>query len=116
MPNHRAQASTERTAEVKAAPADSRMKVGRDYRDAVPLLLEDELRGKELQNFRKHIADCTDCKELRAEEEALSRLLHRTRPLYNAPEALHSRVSGILSSEIRSGFHVSERPAPPEPK
>jgi hypothetical protein len=47
------------------------------------------------------------CGELLAEEEELSRLLHRTRPLYYAPEVLRTRVSSILSSEI-TGFDAPE--------
>jgi hypothetical protein len=63
----------------------------------IPFFLDEELRGNELRDFRKHIAGCTNCKELLAEEEALSRLLHHTRPLYQAPEALRTRVSAAMA-------------------
>jgi anti-sigma factor (TIGR02949 family) len=79
-----------------------------DYRSMISLFLDDELRGNELEDFGKHITGCADCREALAHEQALSQLLHRTRPLYQAPEALRTRVSGLLSSEIHAGLHVPE--------
>lgn len=79
-----------------------------DYRSMIPLFLDDELRGNELEDFDKHITSCADCREALGHEQALSQLLHRTRPLYQAPEALRTRVSGILSSEIHAGFRAPE--------
>jgi len=84
------------------------MKACDDYRSMIPLFLDDELTGNELQDFRKHLVSCTDCKELLVEEQALSQLLHRTRPLYQAPEILRTRVSGIISSEVASAFQAPE--------
>ena len=77
-----------------------------DYRSMIPLFLDDELRGNELEDFGKHITGCADCTEALAREQALSQLLRRTRPLYQASEALRARVSAILSSEIHAGFHT----------
>jgi mycothiol system anti-sigma-R factor len=54
--------------------------------------LDGELRGQELLEFREHIEQCAGCRQELAEEEELSRLLHRTRPLYTAPDALRERV------------------------
>jgi hypothetical protein len=48
----------------------------------------------------KNISDSTGCRELLTEEDQLSRLLRRARPLYFAPKVLRTRVSGILSGEI----------------
>ena len=59
--------------------------------------LDDELRGHELQDFQKHIVECAECKDVLSQEQALSQLLHRSRPLYRAPEVLRARVSGVLS-------------------
>jgi anti-sigma factor (TIGR02949 family) len=72
-----------------------------DYRSMVPLFLDDELRDHEAEDFRKHVASCPDCRQSLDEEQALSRLLHRVRPLYRASESLRARVAGILSSEAR---------------
>ena len=80
-----------------------------DYRSIIPLFLDDELSGNELEDFRKHLAGCTDCKEFLDRERALSQLLHRTRPLYRAPEVLRARVSGILASEVQPGIHAPDR-------
>ncbi len=79
------------------------------YRLMIPLFLDDELTGNELEDFRRHLVGCADCKKLLAEEQELSQLLHRTRPLYQAPEVLRTRVSGILSSEVDSGLAAPER-------
>jgi mycothiol system anti-sigma-R factor len=54
--------------------------------------LDGELRGQELLEFRDHIEQCAGCRQELKEEEELSRLLHRTRPLYAAPDALRERV------------------------
>jgi anti-sigma factor RsiW len=75
----------------------------------IPFFLDNELRGDELRDFQTHIMGCADCKELLAEEQALSQLLHRTRPLYQAPEVLRTRVSAIISSEGHSAIHAPER-------
>lgn len=80
-----------------------------DYRAMVSLFLDDELRGDELQDFQKHIVECSDCRELLKQEQSLSELLHRNRPLYQAPEALRARVSDILSSESYPTVRAPER-------
>jgi mycothiol system anti-sigma-R factor len=63
-----------------------------DFNETLRRYLDGELRGHELLQFRDHLEQCAECrKELEAEEE-LSRLLHRTRPLYTAPDTLRDRV------------------------
>ena len=70
--------------------------------------LDDRLQGQELRDFRAHLEVCPNCRASVETERALSRLLHRSRPLYSAPPALRARVavavdkhSGpILASEI----------------
>jgi len=52
-----------------------------------------DLNGNELEEFRTHLSSCSDCRAHLEAEEMLSRLLHRTRPLYSAPAALRARVS-----------------------
>lgn len=56
------------------------------------LYLDDALIGQKLEDFREHLADCSDCREDLEEELALSSLLRETRPLYLAPEALRTRI------------------------
>jgi anti-sigma factor (TIGR02949 family) len=73
-----------------------------DYRAMVPLFNDDELRDHELQDFEQHISECAECREVLAQEQALSQLLRRNRPLYHAPENLRARVSRILSFEVHS--------------
>jgi anti-sigma factor RsiW len=57
------------------------------------LYLDNDLRGRELEEFRAHLDSCVNCREHMRAEQALSRLLHRARPLYEAPAALLARVS-----------------------
>ena len=52
----------------------------------------------ELDDLRNHLKACADCRANSEAEQALSNLLHRSRPLYPAPVALHARVSVPLCS------------------
>ena len=67
-----------------------------EYRDKTLRYLDDDLHGKELVEFRSHLEDCADCRTDLEAEQGLSRLLHRSRPLYSAPVALRSRVSAAV--------------------
>jgi anti-sigma factor (TIGR02949 family) len=68
------------------------MKGCNDYGGNIELYLDKELTGRELEEFRVHLDDCETCRtELEAVEE-LSHLLHRSRPLYAAPDALRRQV------------------------
>jgi anti-sigma factor RsiW len=57
------------------------------------LYLDNALNGQKLEDFRAHLAGCSDCKARLEEERALSCLLRETRPLYLAPKALRARVA-----------------------
>jgi mycothiol system anti-sigma-R factor len=79
-----------------------------DYGANVQLFLDKELSGRELEEFRAHLEECEACRaELEAGEE-LSHLLHRSRPLYAAPEALRRQV--MQTTEL---FPSSTPYAPP---
>ena len=68
---------------------------GGDYGAMIELYLDKELIGPDLEEFRAHLEACAACQvELEVREE-LFRLLHRSRPLYSAPEALRNRVMRI---------------------
>jgi anti-sigma factor RsiW len=58
--------------------------------------LDNELSGEELETFRVHLEGCRICQVRLEEERTFSRFLHRTRPLYRAPEGLRHQVSEIL--------------------
>jgi anti-sigma factor RsiW len=65
---------------------------GGDYGPTIELYLDKELIGPDLEEFRAHLEACAACRvELEVREE-LFRLLHRSRPLYSAPDALRDRV------------------------
>jgi mycothiol system anti-sigma-R factor len=64
----------------------------------IQLYLDKDLTGQDLEEFHAHLEECPACRmELEAEEK-LSGLLHRSRPLYSAPDALRKRV--ILAAEL----------------
>jgi hypothetical protein len=75
-----------------------------DYRSMVPLFLDNELSGDDAEEFRKHVASCADCRQLLEEEQALSRLFHRARPLSRASDVLRMRVSGMFASKMHTGL------------
>src|SRR5882672_10806916 len=65
---------------------------GGDYGATIELYLDKELSGPDLEEFRAHLEECEACRAELAAAEELSRLLHRSRPLYSAPDALRDRV------------------------
>ena len=62
---------------------------------AVQLYLDNELSGRDLDEFQTHLEECEACRaEVQAGEE-LSRLLYRSRPLYSAPDTLRQQIMQI---------------------
>jgi len=58
--------------------------------------LDNELRGQELKNFLTHLEDCAICIIQLDEEREFLNLLHRSRPLYTAPDQLRVRVMRLF--------------------
>ncbi len=73
------------------------------------LYLDNALTGQRLEDFRAHLADCSDCSVRLQEELALSSLLHKTRPLYLAPQALRARVAAAVTQQASAGSPISAR-------
>ena len=67
-----------------------------EYSVKILRYLDNDLQGYELDDFRNHLKACADCRASLEAEQALSNLLHRTRPLYPAPLALRSRLSAAV--------------------
>jgi anti-sigma factor RsiW len=65
---------------------------GGDYGATIELYLDKELIGPDLEEFRAHLETCAACRAELEMREELFRLLHRSRPLYSAPDALRARV------------------------
>jgi anti-sigma factor RsiW len=82
---------------------------GRDYGATIELYLDKELIGPDLEEFRAHLEACAACRvELEMREE-LSRILHRSRPLYSAPDALRDRVMRTTELMPSSAPYASPR-------
>ncbi len=77
-----------------------------DCSDNLRRYLDKELCGQELLRFRAHLKQCEACRQEAEAEEELSCLLHRSRPLYSAPNSLRDRVLRAM------GEPVPESPAP----
>jgi mycothiol system anti-sigma-R factor len=73
-----------------------------EYRDKTPRYLDDDLQGQELIDFRNHLNTCAECPAALEAEQALSNLLYRSRPLYQAPAALRSRVAAAVMQHSES--------------
>ena len=73
------------------------------------LYLDNALTGQRLEDFRAHLADCSDCSVRLQEELALSSLLHKTRPLYLASQALRARVAAAATQQASAGSPMSDR-------
>lgn len=73
----------------------------------IPLYLDHELSGQELEDFRFHLRDCDHCTTELATEQELSELLHRSKPLYTAPESLRIRVASTLAQQTLTPIPVS---------
>ncbi len=80
---------------------------GGDYGAAIELYLDKELSGPDLEEFRAHLEECEACRADLAAAEELSRLLHQSRPLYSAPDALRDRVMRITElSPSSAPYHL----------
>jgi mycothiol system anti-sigma-R factor len=61
-----------------------------EYQANIQLYVDGELTGEELEEFRAHLARCTECRKAVQEEESFSRLIRAARPPVVAPESLRS--------------------------
>jgi mycothiol system anti-sigma-R factor len=59
--------------------------------------LDTQLTGSELEAFSAHLKTCKECTVQLEAEQALSRVLRNSGPLYTAPSALRARVSTVLN-------------------
>jgi mycothiol system anti-sigma-R factor len=73
-----------------------------EYRDKILLYLDDDLQGHDLIDLRNHLNTCAECRARLEAEQALSNLLYRSRPLYQAPAALRSRVAAAVMQHSES--------------
>jgi mycothiol system anti-sigma-R factor len=80
-----------------------------DYSPTIQLYVDQELSGDELQDFRAHLEECPACRAELEAEESLSALLHRSRPLYLAPDALRQQVLQTVESAPVSGTYAPFR-------
>jgi mycothiol system anti-sigma-R factor len=75
----------------------------------IQLYLDGELNGQDLEEVRAHLEECEACRAELEAEENLSALLHRSRPLYSAPDGLRVRVMQIAESSTPTTAHAFVR-------
>lgn len=59
--------------------------------------VDNELSDGDLEDLSAHLRICGDCRAQLEEDQALSRLLRQSRPLYSCPAELRARVSALLT-------------------
>jgi anti-sigma factor RsiW len=82
---------------------------GGDYGATVQLFLDEELSGSDLEEFRAHLEVCGTCRVQLEEGQELSRLLHRSRPLYFAPDALRDQIMRTAQPSPASAAYPTPR-------
>jgi mycothiol system anti-sigma-R factor len=74
-----------------------------DCRENIPLYIDKQLSVSQVIEFRAHLEKCEACRQVLEAEEELSRVLHRSRPLYSAPATLRDRIlRGIKESSKKN--------------
>jgi anti-sigma factor (TIGR02949 family) len=72
------------------------MKPCDNHKNNIQRYLDNELSDGESENLFAHLSSCADCRAQLEEEQALSRVLRQSRPLYTSPAELRARVSNLL--------------------
>jgi anti-sigma factor RsiW len=89
------------------------MKCCDDYSATIQIYLDWELSGQDFDDFPAHLEQCEPCRTELEAAERLSALLHRSRPLYTAPNALCARVmqaaESFNSTTSYAPAHVTRR-------
>jgi len=80
-----------------------------DFSATIQIYLDWELSGQDFEDFPHHLEQCEACRTELEVEESLSALLHRSRPLYSAPDALRARVLQTADSFSPTTTHADVR-------
>ena len=87
-----------------------------DNSAAIELYLDKELSGRELEEFLTHLEGCVDCQAELEEKKELAGLLHRTRPLYTASDALRATVMRRMEADFVFGQQCTATPSKTRPQ
>jgi len=68
-------------------------------RQQFAFFLDGELLGDELEEFERHIATCSGCRQALEEERDFISLLRSAKPKHPVPESLRTRLNDHLQSE-----------------
>jgi len=58
--------------------------------------LDDELHGRELSDFERHLEDCLECRSLCHQERCIIESVRAARPMYMASPELRDRIADLL--------------------
>jgi len=80
------------------------------YEILAQLYFDNELTGRELEDFREHLPGCAHCQDYLIREREFSDVLRQTRPLFAAPEELRRRVTDEITKQPRFVAKTSPDP------
>lgn len=66
--------------------------------------LDDELGGQELAYFRAHLEGCVRCQVRLEQEQELSNILRRSRPLYTMPPESRAQILEVIEKKSSSAY------------
>jgi anti-sigma factor RsiW len=82
-----------------------------EYGIDVQLYIDKELSSQDLEEFNAHLLQCVACRLHVEAEVELSRMLHRSKPLYVASDALRERITKATAEASHSEPDVKTLPA-----
>lgn len=71
--------------------------------------LDGSLSETAIEDFRAHLAECSECRQLFDEERSLSAMLQDARPLYSAPAELRARVNALAEEALAKASSAEHR-------
>jgi hypothetical protein len=78
------------------------MKACDEYSIHIQLYVDNTLSCQDLGELRDHLQECVICREQVEAGVALSRLFHRSKPLYIASGALRKRIMKTIGGPLQS--------------
>src|ERR1700742_2598926 len=83
-----------------------------EVRPRLDAYLDDELAETERTPLHAHLQSCPDCGPVASELERLRDEIHRSAPVYRAPEALRSQIRFVIRREAAANARAAAPRAP----
>jgi hypothetical protein len=66
----------------------------------IDLYLDEELRGEELEDFKRHLKECSRCQSQIKERQLFLQQVRAARPLYPARAEFRAEMAALLASPV----------------